>query len=97
MSSASQQFNTTLSMAEVEALIQRAVREAVHAEFAHFIQQLPASIAQDWSHEGADDPAGDQLLLAEGLAERDRYRTSHEPWQNWDDFKAELAAAEAAG
>jgi hypothetical protein len=35
--------------------------------------------------------------LAEALSERDRYRTDSESWMDWDAFKAELKAAEAAG
>ena len=77
MSSSLPQFNTTLSLSEMETLIRRIVKEAVHEEFARLLEQVP-SVAGDWAHEGPDDPAGDQLLLAEGLAERERYRTNPE-------------------
>ena len=61
------------------------------------LRQAPASVAENWVHEGPNDPAADQLLLAEALSERDRYRTNSEGWMDWDAFKAELKAAEAAG
>lgn len=97
MGVASPQFTTTLSLSEMEALIRRAVKEAVHEEFANVLRQVPASISADWRHEGPSDPAGDQMLLAEALAERERYRADPEAWMDWDAFKAELKAAEAAG
>ncbi len=97
MSAAVPQFATTLSLSELEALIYRIVKEAVHEEFANVLRQLPASIVADWTHEGPDDPAGDQMLLAEALAERDRYRADPAAWMDWEAFKSELKAAEAAG
>lgn len=97
MSVASPQFTTTLSLSEMEALIRRVVKEAVHEELADVLRQIPPSIAADWRHEGTDDPAGDQMLLAEALAERERYRADPEAWMDWEAFKAELKAAEAAG
>ena len=97
MTVGSPQFSTTLSLTEMEDLIRRAVKEAVHEEFARILRQAPASVAEDWTHEGPSDPAGDQSLLAEALSERERYRTNPETWMAWDAFKAELKAAEAAG
>ena len=41
MSSAAPQYNTTLSLTELEALIRRAVKEAVHEEFARVLRQPP--------------------------------------------------------
>jgi hypothetical protein len=55
------------------------------------------SVAENWAHEGPNDPTTDQLLLAEALSERDRYRANSEGWMDWDAFKAELKAVEAAG
>ena len=66
----SPQFNTTLSLTEMEALIRRGVKEAVHEEFVRVLRQAPASVAENWTHEGPNDPAADQLLLAEALSER---------------------------
>lgn len=97
MSSPSVQFNTSLTVADMETLIRRVVKEAVHEEFARLLASLPGSVVNNWVHEGEDDPAGDALLLAEALAERERYRTDPEAWIDWQTFKAELKAAETAG
>jgi hypothetical protein len=97
MSVGTPKISTTLSLTEMEDLIRRAVREAVHEEFARILRQPPGSIAEDWTQEGPSDPAGDQSLLAEALAEHERYRAHPETWMDWDAFKAELKAAEAAG
>ena len=97
MSSAAPQFNTTLSLTEMEALIRRVVKEAIHEELARVMQRRPSSIVEDWTHEGPDDPAGDQALLAEALTERERYRANPHESMDWEAFKAELRAAEAAG
>lgn len=97
MSLPSVQFNTSLTIDEMEALIRRVVKEAVHEEFARLLANLPGSVVNNWAHEGEDDPAGDALLLAEALAERERYRTDPGAWIDWETFKAELKAAEATG
>ena len=97
MSIATPQFTTTLSLDEMESLIRRVVKEAVHEAFARVLQQLPSSIVDDWAHEGPDDPEGDRLLLAEALAEGERYRADSREHLDWGAFKAELKEAEAAG
>lgn len=97
MSTPAFQVTTTLTLEEMEAFIRRVVREAVHEEFERTLRRLPLAIAEDWSHEGLDDPEGDRLLLAEALEERERYRADRTNWQSWDEFKAELKLAEAAG
>ena len=97
MSVGSPQISTTLSLAEMEDMIRRAVKEAVHEEFARVLRRTSGSVAEDWTHEGPSDPAGDQSLLAEALTEHGRYRSSPETWMDWNAFKAELEAAEAAG
>lgn len=91
------QYTTTLSLTEMEAFIRRIVREVVHEELVRLMQHPPPSIAADWAHEGPDDPDGDDLLLAEALAARERYRANPQEAMDWEAFKAELRAAEAAG
>ena len=97
MSAGWPQISSTLSLAEMEDMIRSAVKEAVHEELTRVLRRAPASVAEDWTHEGPSDLAGDQSLWAEALAERERYRTNPETWMGWDAFKAELEAAEAAG
>ncbi len=57
MSSLTPQFNTTLSLTEMEALIRRVVQDAVHEEFARLLHYLPSSVAENWVHENEEDPA----------------------------------------
>lgn len=97
MRKAGPQFGTNLSLDEMEALIRRVVKEAVHDEFTAILRRRPAKIVDDWTHEGPDDPAGDEALLADALALRDHYQTHPDEWLDWDAFLAELRAAEAAG
>ena len=59
----SPQTTTTMSPDELEALIRRVVRE----EVGQLVQPSKPSILDDWSHEGPDDPAGDEALLKEAL------------------------------
>lgn len=73
----------------MESLIGRVVKEAVHEEFARVLQQLPSSLAGDWTHEGPDDPEGDRLLLAEALVESERYRGYPQEHLDWEAFKKE--------
>ena len=54
------------------------------------LRQAPASAVENRPHEGPGDPAGDQLVLAETLAERDRYRTDQEVGMAWGVFKREM-------
>lgn len=97
MSSEAPQFRTNLSLAEIENLIRRVVRETIHEEFARVLRRPTSSPAEDWFHEGPDDPAGDLQLLAEASDVSEHYRTNSDEWMDWDTFKAALAAAEAAG
>jgi len=97
MSAASPQFRTTLSLTEMEELIRRVVRETVHEELARLLRQAPASISEDWTHEGPAESADDQRLLAEAQEQLEHYQAQPEAWMAWGAFKAELIAAEAAG
>lgn len=97
MNSEGVRFRTDLTLLEMEALIRRVVREAVHEEFMRVLRHSPVRIGDDWTHEGPDDLSGDDALLAEALAIGAQDRTQGEPWMDWEAFKAELKAAEAAG
>jgi hypothetical protein len=82
----------SLTIGQLEALIRRVVRE----ELAHY-QPRPPSVADDWSHEGPDDPEGDEVLAREAMAQIEEYERNPYPRLKWEDVKAELARAEAAG
>ena len=87
------QTTVSLSPAQLEQLIRRIVRE----EVSRLLRPSKSSVLDDWSHEGPEDPAGDAELLQEAL-EAVRQREQHpEASVRWEEFKAELRAAEAAG
>ncbi|NJL29015.1 MAG: hypothetical protein HC897_14570 [Thermoanaerobaculia bacterium] len=44
---------------QLEALVRRVVRE----ELAQLLARPSRAILDDWSHEGSEDPAQDELLL----------------------------------
>jgi hypothetical protein len=83
----------TISLTDLENLIRRVVRE----ELARLPRTSAPSILDDWSHEGPEDPAGDEELLAEALAVLEEYGDKPETWMKWEDFTEELARAEASG
>jgi hypothetical protein len=87
------QTTVSLSPAQLEQLIRRIVRE----EVSRLLQPSKSSVLDDWSHEGPDDPAGDAELLQEALEVVRQRKQSPEAALGWEEFKAELRAAEAAG
>jgi hypothetical protein len=70
----------TISLTDLENLIRRVVREAVREELACVAPSPAPSILDDWSHEGPDDPAGDEELLNEALAMLEEYGDKPETW-----------------
>ena len=66
------------------------VKEAVREEFARVLRVAPGWAVENPSHDDASGPAGIQLVLAEALAERDRYRANPETWMALGAFKKEL-------
>lgn len=87
------QITASLSPDELEALIRRIVRE----ELIRLLRTPVRSILEDWSQEGPDNPAEDDLLLHEALSVLREYGDKPEAWMSWEDFEAELDRAEAAG
>lgn len=82
-----------LTVAELEALIRRVVRE----ELTRLVQQQPGPTGDEWSHEGPDDPQGDEALLNDVLEQTEREKTTPAIRISWEAAKAELERAEAAG
>ncbi len=83
----------TVGLDELELVVRRALRK----ELAQFVTQTRYSLLHVWSHEGPKDDEGDEALAVEALAVLERYREDRTGWQKWEDFEAELDAAEAAG
>ncbi len=93
---------TTISSAvminptDLEHLIRRVVKEAVQEEFKRLFRAPNRSLLEYLIHEGPDDPAGDEQLLAEALTMTQQYQVNREGWKTLEEFEAELAEAEAA-
>jgi hypothetical protein len=85
-----QRATVSVSLSDLESLMRRVIRE----ELARQRQQ---EILEDRTHEGPDDPEGDEDLLRDALAASQEYRTSKEGWLRWEDFEAKIERAEAAG
>lgn len=83
----------TLTVTDLEHLIRRVVRE----EISHAFSTIAPNPVHDWSHEGPDDPAGDAILLREALEAIAQIEQGLEVPMPWEEFKAELERAEAAG
>lgn len=86
----------TISLTDLESLIQRVVKEVVHDELARVLHTPSRAVLEYWEHEGPDDPAGDEALLKDALAIVERYEKNQEGWKTLEEFEAELAKAEAA-
>ena len=86
----------TLNPTDLEAMIQRAVRDAVREEFRR-LGDDPLAILHDRRHEGPDDPEGDEILARDAVELSRKYRDSPAELTSLEDFQAELAQAGAAG
>lgn len=92
MSTTTAETVVSLTVGQLEALIRRVVRE----ELAR-MQPPAVPVIDDWSHEGPDDPEGDEILAREALAQIEEYRRNPYPRKSWEEMKLALAQAEADG
>jgi len=81
----------SMTRSELESLIRQVVREELRRALR------PANPIDDWSHEGPDDPEGDEILAREALAELEEIEKDPTRLRSWEEFEAELDRAEAAG
>ncbi len=96
MSTTAAEAAIVINLTDLENLIRRVVREAVREELTRLLRTPDRSILDYWEHEGPDDPAGDEQLLAEALVLIQQYEENPEGWKTLEEFEAELAEAEAA-
>lgn len=66
-------------------------------EVRRLLQPSKPSILDDWSQEGPEDPEGDAELLQEAIEVIRRREQDPEASLGWEELKAELRTAEAAG
>ncbi len=81
----------SMTRSELENLIRSVIRE----ELKHVLR--PVNPLDDWSHEGPDDPAGDEIIAREALAQIEEYEKNPYRRMTLEEYEAELARAEAAG
>ncbi|MFN8453578.1 MAG: hypothetical protein U0401_02725 [Anaerolineae bacterium] len=79
------EMTVTVSLAELETLIRRVVRQ----ELIRLLHQSSSAILEDGSHKEPDEPAGDEALLAEALAVLKQYENDPNSWTSWEEFKRE--------
>ncbi|MBO9325848.1 MAG: hypothetical protein J7463_10780 [Roseiflexus sp.] len=87
------QFTTTVSRNESEALLRR----IIHEELTRPLEAQRLSLLEGQSREGPDDPDSDAALLADMLAQIEREAVTPAPRIDWAAVKAKLAHVEAAG
>ncbi|HKZ84423.1 MAG TPA: hypothetical protein VJ793_12280 [Anaerolineae bacterium] len=95
MSTTATEAAIIINLTDLENLIRRVVREAVREELTRLLRTPDRSVLDYWEHEGPDDPAGDEQLLAEALTLIQQYEKNPEGWKTLEVFEAELAEAEA--
>ncbi|HEX9732559.1 MAG TPA: hypothetical protein VGG06_11300 [Thermoanaerobaculia bacterium] len=83
----------TLDRRDLEDMVRRMVKE----ELGRHLHPSALPVADDWRHEGPEDPEGDTKLLREALATLERHRDRPAAWVDWEDARTELDRAEAAG
>jgi hypothetical protein len=81
----------TIRPTDLESLIRRVVKEAVQEEFTRLFRTPNRSLLEYLVHEGPDDPAGDEQLLAEAMTMIQQYEVNQEGWKTLEEFEAELA------
>jgi len=75
----------TVSIPELEAIIQRAVQEAVRKEMKHVLFDF-------WTRADENTAKEDAVLLKDALEQIDHYGDDHSNFITLEDLKTELAA-----
>ena len=96
MSTTATEAAIIINLTDLENLIRRVVREAVREELTRLLRTPDRSILDYWEHEGPDDPAGDEQLLAEALVLIQQYEENPEGWKTLEEFESDLAGEKVA-
>ncbi len=81
----------SMTRSDLESLIRSVIREELRRALR------PVNPLDDWSHEGPDDPEGDEIIAREALAQIEEIKKNPSQLRTWEEFDAELARAAAAG
>jgi hypothetical protein len=73
----------TISVPELEAIIQRVVKETMREEIDRVLFEF-------WTYEGEADPRGDEILLRDALEQIDKYGDDHSSFITLEELEAEL-------
>lgn len=86
----------TISLTDLENVIQRVVKKVVRDELVRVLRTPNRAILEYWEHEGLDDSVGDEELLKDALAIIERYEKNTGRWKTLEEFEVELKRAGAA-
>jgi len=75
----------TISVPELEAIIQRVVKETMREEMERLLFEF-------WTQEGEADPREDEILLRDALEQIEKYGDDHSSFITLEELEAELAA-----
>jgi hypothetical protein len=81
----------SMTRSDLESLIRGVIREELRRAL-RLVNPL-----DDWSHEGPDDPEGDEIIAREALAQIAEYEKNPYRRMTLEEYEAELTRAEAAG
>lgn len=80
--------STTVSVAELEAIVRRVVRE----EIRHQADWIVREMIEFWRNEGPPDPEDDEMLLKDALEQIEKYKDDYSGCITLEELEAELAA-----
>ena len=81
----------SMTRSDLESLICSVIREELRRAL-RLVNPLDV-----WSHEGPDDPEGDEIVAREALAQIEEYEKNPYRRMTLEEYEAELTRAEAAG
>lgn len=91
MSTQTPHITTTLTLTEMESLIRRVVKEAIHEEMARRFQVAPESEEKILSPEDEVTPGSDVRLLAEAQTVQDVYHTNSERGEGYQIVEVDVS------
>lgn len=74
----------TISVPELEAIIQRIVKETMREEMERVLFEF-------WTQEGEADPREDEIILRDALEQIEKYGDDHSSFITLEELEAELA------
>lgn len=82
----------TISVPELEAIIQRIVRTAVREELSNWFSAQNDAWFEFWTREGEDDPAEEEEIVKDAMEILRQREVDKTGWKSLEEFEAELAA-----